>query len=187
MALTLTLFLAASGVLLAFLVYRKIDFMSHERRFRRDYGCEKLRRSPQKYPFLGLDLYIKLAVAAGARQHLQVFSEWFERVGSTFGINLMGDDMIFTNEPNNIQALFVTHFSDFEIGERRRANSAQMLGVGILNADGNMRKQVADLRIFERHVNILMKAIPEDGSPVEYSRMGFPICESLSTMCVVPC
>lgn len=196
MALRLTLFLAASSLLLTFVVYRKINFMVRERRFRRNHGCKKLRRSPQKDPFLGLDLFVHLAKAARCRQHLQAFTEWFERVGSTFGVNLMGDDMIFTNEPNNIQALLVTHFSDFEIGERRRAISAQMLGVGIFNADGKTwehgralirphftRKQVADLRIFEKHVNLLMKAIPEDGSPVDIQELVFRFV-SFSVQCV---
>ncbi|THC90430.1 hypothetical protein EYZ11_010107 [Aspergillus tanneri] len=58
------------------------------------------------------------------------------RFGSTFGVNLMGDYVTFTNEPKNVQAVLVSKFNDFEIGQRRRDNSAELLGIGVFNADG---------------------------------------------------
>lgn len=154
--------------------------------FTKKYGCKPIRRASQKDPFFGLDHFIRLAKAAKQRRYLQYFQNWFTQAGNTFGVNLMGDNMIFTNEPRNIQAILVTKFSDFEIGQRRRDNSHKLLGVGVFNADGAVwehgralvrpnftRKQVADLTLFERHVQTWMSNLPTDGSPVEFQEWAF--------------
>jgi Cytochrome P450 len=169
-----------AGILLFYVLVRKVNLLLREKRFVQDLGCQKLRRSPQKDPILGLDLFFRLGEAARKREYLQEFAKWFKQNGPTFGVSLMGDDIIFTNEPKNIQAMLVTQFKDFELGERRRANSAQMLGVGVFNADGKTwehgralvrpnftRKQVADLQMFEKHVQSLIRVLPADGSPVD--------------------
>jgi hypothetical protein len=52
-------------------------------------------------------------------------------VGSTFGVHLLGEYLIFTDEPQNIRAMLASNFADFEIGARRRKNAADLLGSGI--------------------------------------------------------
>lgn len=92
----------------------------------------------------------------------------------------MGDNLVFTNEPKNVQAILVRKFRDFETGQRMRNNSAELLGVGVFNADEQIwehgralvrpyftRKQVADLLLFEKHVRALTEAIPTDGTPFD--------------------
>ncbi|RMZ80057.1 hypothetical protein DV738_g3095, partial [Chaetothyriales sp. CBS 135597] len=150
------------------------------------YGCQPLRRAPTKDPILGLDHFVRLAKAAGSRRYLETLQQWFREVGSTFGANWMGDFVIFTNEPQNVQALLVTKFADFELGQRRRDNSRQLLGVGIFNADGAdwehsralvrpnfTRKQVADLAMLEKHVKILLAGLPGKGERVEMQEWFF--------------
>ncbi|KAL2137993.1 hypothetical protein VTI28DRAFT_7681 [Corynascus sepedonium] len=109
----------------------------------------------------------------------------FGRNGHTFAMNLMGQRLLFTNEPLNMQAMLVTRFTDFDIGQRRRDNSAQLLGVGLFNADGPVweharatlrpnltRAQVADLRLFEKHVGVWMGALPQ-GQAVDLQEWAF--------------
>ncbi|KAF7594061.1 hypothetical protein BBP40_010198 [Aspergillus hancockii] len=80
----------------------------------------------------------------------------------------------------HVQAVLVTKFKDFEMGQRRRDNSAELLGIGVFNADGQTwehgralvrpnftRKQVADLGLFEKHVQRLFQAMPTDGTKVD--------------------
>ena len=176
--LLLPLLLATA--LVAHWIYVNVSFYLRRRQFSQNHGCEKLRRAPQKDPFLGLDHFFRLAKAAQNRRYLAHFEELFNQVGPTFGINLMGDNLVFTNEPRNVQAILVTKFPDFEIGQRRRNNSAELLGVGVFNADGQVwehgralvrpnftRKQVADLQLFEKHVRVFVDAIPTDGTPFD--------------------
>jgi len=171
------------GLALAPLLYylvTVIRFQARYRRFQRLHGCEKLRKFPQKDPFLGFDLFLGFEAAAREHRYLEYIAKWFSDFGSTFQTDLMGDRMVWTNEPSNIQAMLTTNFPDFELGDRRRRNSAELLGVGLFNADGKdweharqllrpnfTRKQVADLAIFETHVRVLIDHLPGDGSKVD--------------------
>nr|P0DUK3.1 RecName: Full=Cytochrome P450 monooxygenase pspC; AltName: Full=Soppiline biosynthesis cluster protein C [Penicillium soppii] len=162
------------------IIWGSISWNLRYRRFHSSDGCQQLRSAPSKDPILGLDHFFRLGKAAHNSRYLEAFQEWFQAVGSTFGVNLMGDYVIFTNEPKNVQAVLVTKFKDFEIGQRRRDNSAELLGIGVFNADGQTwehgralvrpnftRKQVADLGLFEKHVQRLFEALPKDGTAVD--------------------
>lgn len=94
--------------------------------------------------------------------------DMFGKFGNTFEIDMIGQ----TNEQQNIQALLVNKFPDFDIGEGRRDNLDSLLGVGLFNADGpvwehaqaivrpNLTcKQVADLQLFEMHIRVWMDAM----------------------------
>ncbi|KAM3534759.1 hypothetical protein MY4038_002012 [Beauveria bassiana] len=190
--------LASAGLVVALLVLQQacqsISWHVRHQRAKAEHGCKPLRRAPQKDPFLGFDHFLRLARAAYAKTYLETFQQWFLDVGSTFGVNLMGDYVIFTNDPKNVQALLVTKFADFELGQRRRNNSWELLGVGVFNADGDdwahgralvrpnfTRKQVADLELFERHVQKLFNALPTDGSPVDMQEMVFRFTMDVGT------
>lgn len=178
----------AIGTLVVFIYTVSTSWNIYRRRkyFERTRGCRPLVRAPQKDPFLALDIFFRLGKAAQERKYLQTIQQWFQEVAPTFGVRLMGDDMIFTNEPKNIQAMLVSNFKTFEIGERRRQNSHQLLGIGVFNADGKTwergralvkpnfsRKQVSDLKTFETHTQALMRAIPSDGSPIDMQQWMF--------------
>jgi cytochrome P450 len=165
---------------IAHLVYTKTVEILIARRFARTRGCRKLKSAPQKDPFLGIDIFLETRIAVKEKKFLEYLVDRFTHVGPTFASNIMGDDLIFTNEPKNIQAMLATNFKDFDLGERRRQNWAKLLGeYGIFNADGAFwehsralvrpnfnRKQVADLRIFESHIQKLVSQLPGDGSSV---------------------
>jgi hypothetical protein len=55
---------------------------------------------------------------------------------NTWVQNLLGTDVIVTNEPENLKALLATQFTDFEIGPQRRGNFFPAFGNGIFTTDG---------------------------------------------------
>lgn len=85
-------------------------------------------------------------------------------------------DMIFTIEAENVKTILATKFKDYELTSLRKKAFPPLLGFGIFNSDGadwkhsrdllrpNFAKdQVADLDIFEEHLNTMIDAIPKDG------------------------
>ncbi|KAJ4400062.1 hypothetical protein N0V91_008943 [Didymella pomorum] len=93
----------------------------------------------------------------------------------TYETKILGDQVIFTSDPKNIQAMLATQFKDFELGQVRRGSFAPLLGHGIFSADGEQwerarailrpqftRDQVGDLDLEERHVQNLLRALTVD-------------------------
>lgn len=181
------LFLLPVTALVIYFIYTKIRIFWRQRYFARNHGCLPVRSASQLDPFLGLDFFVRLGKAASERRYLEYWEKhMFGKFGNTFQINLMGQCLVFTNEPQNIQAMLVTKFPDFEIGQRRRDNSAQLLGVGLFNADGQVweharatvrpnltRKQVSDLQLFEKHIRVWMDALPSNGELVDMQEWAF--------------
>ncbi|KAF2994619.1 hypothetical protein E8E13_003372 [Curvularia kusanoi] len=95
------------------------------------------------------------------------------RTVSTYETKILGDKVIFTCDPKNVQAILATQFNDFELGQVRRGSFAPLLGHGIFSADGKQwerarailrpqfsRNQISDLDLEERHVQNLLRALP---------------------------
>lgn len=85
-------------------------------------------------------------------------------------------DMIYTADAENVKTILATKFKDFELPGLRRNAFHSLLGAGIFTNNGTdwkhsrelvrpnfSRDQVADLDIFEEHVNRMIDAIPKDG------------------------
>ncbi|KAI6777585.1 Cytochrome P450 [Emericellopsis cladophorae] len=98
------------------------------------------------------------------------------------------------NEPDNIHAILATKFADFEIGSRRRDNAAELLGSGIIVADGPSwkhgpalirpyfaRKQLTHLGIVERHIQTLFGAFPDNDSPFDIQERIFRLTFEVGT------
>lgn len=45
---------------------------------------------------------------------------------STYETKILGDKVIFTCDPKNVQAMLATHFKDFELGQVRRGSFAPL-------------------------------------------------------------
>ncbi|KAF2144398.1 uncharacterized protein K452DRAFT_316404 [Aplosporella prunicola CBS 121167] len=95
------------------------------------------------------------------------------RVVSTMAITQAADDLLFTCDPKNIQALLATQFKDFEFGPTRNGNFGPLLGSGIFAADGKQwehsramlrpqfaREQISDLELEEAHVQNMLRTLP---------------------------
>jgi cytochrome P450 len=100
-------------------------------------------------------------------------SELYGREVSTFKNYILFQDVYFTSDPKNIQALLATQFNDFGLGPARIGNMGQTLGSGIFTQDGKawehsrallrpnfVRDQVSDLELEENHVQNMFKVIP---------------------------
>ncbi|KAK3679104.1 hypothetical protein LTR37_021441 [Vermiconidia calcicola] len=92
---------------------------------------------------------------------------------STFKFHLLGQELYFTSDPKNIQALLATKFDDYYLGPSRRGNMIVTLGDGIFVQDGKqwehsramlrpnfVRDQVSDLDLEEHHVQDLLRVMP---------------------------
>ncbi|RYP15355.1 hypothetical protein DL765_005746 [Monosporascus sp. GIB2] len=179
--------LCAAAILVTYVLCFRISLYIRARRFVKSHGCMPAKKAPSWDPIFGLDHFARLGRAAAEHRYLSYWDQrMFGRFGNTFSINLMGKRLVFTNEPRNMQAVLVTQFADFDIGQRRRDISAQLLGVGLFNADGEVweharatvwpnltRKQVADLGMFEKHVQVWVNAMPTDGKSVDLQEWVF--------------
>jgi cytochrome P450 len=100
-------------------------------------------------------------------------SELHGREVSTFKNYILFQDVYFTSDPKNIQALLATQFNDFGLGPARIGNMSQTLGSGIFTQDGKpwehsrallrpnfVRDQVSDLELEENHVQNMFKVMP---------------------------
>jgi cytochrome P450 len=140
-------------------------------------GCKPPKRRQHHWP-LGIDLLRQLIDADQKERVPQFLLETQQelKVG-TWVQNLMGEDMIATMEPKNIQALLATQFSDFELGQQRRGSFNPIFGHGIFTNDGKAwehsramlrpqfaRDQVADLEAEEHHFQDLTQHLPVDSS-----------------------
>ncbi|KAL8920900.1 MAG: hypothetical protein Q9172_004287 [Xanthocarpia lactea] len=183
-----------SAFIVAYIFYTAADSTLRARRFARIHGCRKLRNAPQKDPFFGIDVFLDGQKAMREKGFLQYLSRYFEEYGSTFQWNLMGDALIFTNEPKNLQAILATKFSDFDIGETRQQITKPFWGVGIFNTDGPLwahsralirpnftRDLVSDTRTYDSHVSNLISRVPSDGSTFDIQDLFFRLTLDTAT------
>lgn len=56
-----------------------------------------------------------------------------KRMVTTFRIRQMGSEIVFTCDPQNVQAMLATKFKDFELGPGRRHTLLPLLGAGIVS------------------------------------------------------
>jgi len=103
----------------------------------------------------------------------RVMSELHSREVATFKNYIAFQDVYFTSDPRNIQAMLAKQFDDYELGPTRSANMIPTLGSGIFTQDGKawehsrallrpnfVRDQVSDLDLEENHVQDLFKVMP---------------------------
>jgi cytochrome P450 len=176
--------LLATFVLIAALVfyfgYPQLTYFISFHSFARQHGIMPAKADRHWDPFFGLDFFIQTLRASRGNFLLEDLRARFSRIGPTFTSNVLGDLLIFTDEPKNARAVLVTNFDDFDLGELRRETTVRLLGHGIFNADGVhwarhralirpsfAKKQIADLSMMKRHVQHMISCIPEDGAPVD--------------------
>lgn len=129
---------ALASVLVVF--YFVSSILSNRRHAKRaeELGCQAPFRRQHRLP-LGLDFVRKLMQADKQQMLPNCLEEISREVGhSTWIQYTLTDDLIITNEPQNLKALLATQFTDFEIGPQRRGNFFPMLGNGIFTSDGKM-------------------------------------------------
>ena len=99
-------------------------------------GCKSPARRQHRLP-LGIDLVWQLVQADKKQMLPNELLGIHKQMGKASWIQqVMGTDIIVSNEPENIKAVLATQFHDFEIGPQRRGNFFPMFGNGIFTADG---------------------------------------------------
>ncbi len=118
-------------------IYSIFDNRRHAKRAA-ELGCRPPARRQHRFP-LGIDLVLQLVKADKEKVLPNHMLAMQKEVGkSSWTQNVMGTDIIVTNEPENIKAVLATKFNDFEIGSQRRGNFFPMFGNGIFTADGKL-------------------------------------------------
>ncbi|KAH8882468.1 cytochrome P450 [Thozetella sp. PMI_491] len=149
-------------------------------------GCQPVKAWDAKWPF-GLDMLFK-ALRYSREQHiLQFFVDVTETSGTTFEQNLLGARGIDTIDPENIETVLSTKFSDYSLG-LRAPTFHPLLGNGIFTQDGEpwkhsrqlLRPQFASNRTrnFEQIkacVQQLIQDLPSDGSTVDLQPIFFKL------------
>lgn len=177
----LSLLLPLVGVV-SFVLYRILNRIVVRRQNAakaRQLGCQEAPSFPSG-GFLNLQ-HLKRLQAADAQllfpdlllERQEEMNRLHGRTCTTFKTGILGQTMMFTSDPKNIQAMLATQFNDFEIGPIRFDIMGAALGDGIFVQDGKkwehsramlrpnfVREQVSDLDMEERHVQNLFKTIP---------------------------
>ncbi|KAF2450153.1 cytochrome P450 52A12 [Karstenula rhodostoma CBS 690.94] len=169
------------SVVAAFVAYSFVSSISTKRRHAaaaKALGCEPAPVEPRADPFALINL-VKTMWAHGNNRILEYLQGTFENTSShvnrtvyTYETDFLGDKVLFTCDPKNIQAMLATQFKDFELGQIRTGSFAPLLGHGIFSADGKQwersrallrpqfsRDQVSDLDLEERHVQNMLQAL----------------------------
>ncbi|KAM5453829.1 hypothetical protein MaudCBS49596_002452 [Microsporum audouinii] len=165
------------GLILVLICYKLVrsHFESQkDEQFAASKGCQPPRRWSAKWP-LGVDLLVKAFRYEKRQQILKLFLEEVASSGVTFEQNLLFARGIDTVDPENIEAILSTQFTDFGLG-LRPPTFAPLLGSGIFTQDGPKWKHSRELlrpqfmsnrfNNFEqiKHaVNNLIESVPETG------------------------
>ncbi|OAA55657.1 cytochrome P450 monooxygenase CYP584Q1 [Cordyceps fumosorosea ARSEF 2679] len=142
-------------------------------------GCSRPVAYPHRDPIFGLDVALTAMAAARKHRYTTDSAQRFRDLGAyTYYTWIRGRQAIHTAEPENVRCLLSTRAQDYSIAGRR-AFLGRFLGRGIFVADGEdwarsrarlrpsfAREHVADLAIFERHVDSLLRVLPTDSSAV---------------------
>ncbi|KAI1081511.1 cytochrome P450 [Whalleya microplaca] len=129
-----------------------------ERGFAHERGCKPPKLWMAKWP-LGLDILFKALKVSQEGYILKFFCSMVDQSGNTFVQDLLAVAGIDTVDPENIEAILSTNFSDYDLGLRPKTFHA-LLGNGIFTQDGAEWK---DSRQLLRPQSTLVDSIPEDG------------------------
>ncbi|KAH7138997.1 cytochrome P450 [Dendryphion nanum] len=181
-------------LLTTYFVLTRLSLYLTRRRIKKQNNCQPCPYNYNKDPFLGLDVLHKNIQNSKAHK---VLSRNLARMRSfpspTFLSRIVIHPIIVTAEPENIKTMLSLKFKDYSIGNRQYAFTP-LLGDGIFNSDGEKwansrhllrpnfaREQVADLSMLERHLRLMLKAIPKDGSTVDLQDLFFRMTMDTAT------
>ena len=187
--------LGVSALYIVYYIHWQLTTGARRRRMIQEHGCKPPNRHPSWDPLLGLDLFLETLGNLKNRRLLDRTRCRFREMGvNTFQLNLMGQVIDMTIEPENLKAVMSTQFKNFGLGSRRINAFTPLLGEGIFTTDGAawqhsremlrpnfVRSQVGDLATFETHVHHLIQALPRDGSTVDLAPLFFRLTMDSAT------
>ncbi|KAF2096520.1 cytochrome P450 [Rhizodiscina lignyota] len=143
-------------------------------------GCQPLlSQFRHKDRIFGLDLLLESAGQLKQHTYLENSLKRSLIYGNTWSARGLGKDVIHTHEPENLRAVYCRQFNDFVITDARVKHFSTLLGSSVFSTNGAEWKhsramlrpafaidRAADVDIFERHVQKMIKLIPADGQSV---------------------
>lgn len=179
-------------------IYFELTTGARRRRLVAERGCKPTYQYPHKGilgRWLGLDV-LKEFVQSGREGRMQ---EATRLRNFSNGIKTLQTRRLLTNnfatiEPENVKSVLATDFQSYSLGQTRRDVFIPLFGHGIFDTDGAawersrslirpnfVRTQVADLDMFETHVQHLIGHIPRDGSTVDLQPLFFGLTMDSAT------
>ncbi|KAB8272177.1 cytochrome P450 [Aspergillus minisclerotigenes] len=165
-------------------LYRTIQRRLTHRRFNRQYGCQPAPSLPSKPPFWSLGVIVRNIQAAKRHKSLETIHKLFQ-LGNTLTGQRLGQPVLVTCEPQNIQTILSLKFQDYKVGDRVNSQGP-LLAHGIFTSDGDswaqsralirptfVRERVADLALFEEIMADLFALLPVDGRTVDLQPLFF--------------
>lgn len=162
-------------------------------RHRRINGCEDPPTYPHKDPIWGLDLFYAQRKAGEKGVWLPTSKRLFKENGKTYQVNLLGERMIHTMDPRNIQAAWANNYKDWGLQPLREGLAVPFFDKGINTTDGEFwqhsralirptfaRTEVANFESLAKHTDRFMTRVPRDGSTIDVQKL-FSCLVSLHT------
>ncbi|RDW59252.1 hypothetical protein BP5796_12176 [Coleophoma crateriformis] len=174
------------------LSYTRIRRHLEERAFKRAHKCKPAIRAPQAERTIGLSAFLKVLSFRREHTSLEQTLRRALEVGRTNTAVVLGQNIVFTCDPENLKTVLATNFLDYGIGPRIHF-MGPLLGEGIFTLDDVAwqhsraspsspalirpcftRTQIANLSSLETHVQALIACLPtSNGTPVDLQPLFF--------------
>ena len=182
MACFLESLVASATIVLLLYWFSAIRTYFRRQKVARHFGCKPPPSIVQRDPIFGLDVVLQLFRALQDNHRNLSIVRLFAEYGPTFHLRSWRSSMIYTIEPQNLQAIFSTDFASWGVQPMRLFAFEPFVGKGIMCTDGETwkrsrnlikptfaRVQITDLHLtaYAVHVHKLLDLIPRDGSTVD--------------------
>lgn len=136
---------------------------------------------PTWLPTFGLDVILRNMRAFKKHTFLRSWADDMNRMDThTMFVNIIGQRLFVTNDPENVKSMLATDFDAWSLGQERINSMSEYLGMGIFTSEGPAwkhsremlrpcfeRSAVADVALFEKHVQRLFALLPGDGEEID--------------------
>ena len=176
------------GLLAAYIGYVAVKIvlrMKRVRKLAREEGCKPAPTYRKLDPILGLDILYEFIQEVKTHRTLEGPRKRHEDIGNTLACRILGGKIMMTCEPENVKTILATKFEDWQIGAIRQ-ELVPLIGRGIFTTDGpswqhsrNLlkpmftRSMIADITVFEMHVDRFLSLLPYDGTTVDLQPLFF--------------
>lgn len=180
----LNILVAASSIAITYFLFRRWQYYVASV----SNGCSPPRPYPHKDPLLGIDLFFGTGKALQEHRYLQELTKRYTKLGTTFRSKSLGAETIATIEPDNLQAVFSTNFSDWGVEPVRLPAQAPFCGKGFITTDGPIweksrsllrpsfnKSNAVDLSALEEGVIQVFQKIPRDGKKFDMQPLIFSL------------
>ncbi|KAF4630119.1 hypothetical protein G7Y89_g8022 [Cudoniella acicularis] len=174
-------FLALGGTVLILYIgiTKLLDQRAYERK-KRLHNCGEAVKYPHRESLFGLDLLIKDTKEHTACTYLKEIQRQYAVYGKTHEVRFLGERMIRTMDPKNIQAVLGLNAKDYGLQPLREGLAMPLFNHGINTTDGEYwqysrslikptfsRMEICNLASLEFHFRRLMELLPKDGTTVD--------------------